>query len=83
MKIKTKNIKEYLNNIPEYRKEIFAKLIDTVRKNIPNDQIEKRMRLQMSESQKKKLAHTSIENNNDISELYTKLELYWRNLNII
>jgi uncharacterized protein YdhG (YjbR/CyaY superfamily) len=36
MKIKTKNIKEYLNNIPEDRKEIFAKLIDTVRKNIPN-----------------------------------------------
>ena len=54
-----------------------------LRKNIPEDQIEKRMELQMPESQKKKLAHTTIENNGDVPELYSKLELYWRKLNII
>ena len=54
-----------------------------LRKNIPEDQIEKRMELQMPESQKKKLAHTIIENNGNIPELHTKLELYWDTLNII
>ena len=53
-----------------------------LRKNIPEDQIEERMELQMPESQKKKLAHTTIENNGDVPELYTKLELFWRKLNI-
>ena len=47
-----------------------------LRKNIPESQIEKRMSLQMSESEKKKLAHTTIENNSTISELYEKLELF-------
>ena len=53
-----------------------------LRKNIPEDQIEKRMALQMPEPQKKKLAHTTIENNGDVPELYTKLELFWGKLNI-
>ena len=53
-----------------------------LRENIPEDQIEKRMAFQMPESQKKKLAHTTIENNGDIPELYTKLELFWGELNI-
>ena len=52
------------------------------RKNIPEDQIEKRMALQMPESKKKKLANTTIENNGDISELYTNLEKFWGKLNI-
>ena len=47
-----------------------------LRKNIPKNQIEKRMALQMPESEKKKLAHTTIENNSTISELYEKLELF-------
>ena len=47
-----------------------------LRKNIPENQIEKRMALQMSESEKKKLADTTIENNGTISELYKKLELF-------
>ena len=54
-----------------------------LRKNIPENQIEKRMILQMSDSHKKKLAHTTIENNGDIPELYTKLELFFEKLNII
>ena len=54
-----------------------------LRKNIPEDQIEKRMELQMPESQKKKIAHTTIENNGDVSELYAKLELFLAKLNII
>ena len=54
-----------------------------LRENIPENQIEKRMILQMSDSQKKKLAHTTIENNSDIAELYTKLELFLEKLNII
>ena len=53
-----------------------------LRENIPEDQIEKRMAFQMPESQKKKLAHTTIENNGDIPELYTKLELFWGKLKI-
>jgi len=53
-----------------------------LRENIPEDQIEKRMAFQMPESQKKKLAHTTIENNGDVPELYTKLDLFWEKLNI-
>ena len=54
-----------------------------LRENIPEDQIEKRMAFQMPESQKKKLAHTTIENNGDLLALYTKLELFWEKLNRI
>ena len=54
-----------------------------LRKNIPKDQIEKRMALQMPESEKKKLADTTIENNGDVPELYVKLELFLGELNII
>ena len=54
-----------------------------LRENIPEDQIEKRMAFQMPESQKKKLAHTTIENNGDVPELYTRLELFWEGLNIV
>ena len=52
------------------------------RKNIPEDQIEKRMALQMPESEKKKLANTTIENNGILSELNEKLENYWESLNL-
>ena len=52
------------------------------RKNIPEDQIEKRMALQMPESEKKKLAHHIIENNGTLSELNEKLENYWESLNL-
>ena len=52
------------------------------RKNIPEDQIEKRMALQMPESEKKKLANTTIENNGTLSELNEKLENYWESLNL-
>ena len=52
------------------------------RKNITNDQIEKRMSLQMPESEKQKLAQTTIKNNGNIQELYTQLELFWKKLNI-
>ena len=54
-----------------------------LRENIPEDQIEKRMAFQMPESEKKKLAHTTIENNGDVPELYTKLELFLEGLNIV
>ncbi len=47
-----------------------------LRKNIPENQIEKRMELQMPELEKKKLAQTTIENNSTIPELYEKLELF-------
>ena len=53
-----------------------------LRKNIPEEQIEKRMALQMPESKKKKLAHSIIENNGDLSELQMKLDVFWGNLNI-
>ena len=51
-----------------------------LRNNIPESQIEKRMALQMPESEKKKLAHTTIENNGIVSELYEKLERFEESL---
>ena len=53
-----------------------------LRKNIPEDQIEKRMALQMPESEKKKLTQTIIENNEDVQELYMKLDKFYNKLNI-
>ncbi len=52
------------------------------RKNIPDDQIEKRMALQMPESEKQKQAQTTIKNNDNTQELHTQLELFWKKLNI-
>ena len=51
------------------------------RKNIPKDQIEKRMALQMPESEKKNLVDTTIKNNGTLSKLHEKLEEYWEFLN--
>ena len=51
------------------------------RKNIPEDQIEKRIAMQMPESKKKKLAHAIIENNGNLSELHEKLGVFWKSLN--
>ncbi len=53
-----------------------------LRKNIPEDQIEKRMSLQMPESEKQKLAQNTIKNNVDVQELYMKLEQFYNNLNV-
>ena len=53
-----------------------------LRKNIPENQIEKRMALQMPESEKQKQAQTTIKNNGNMQELYTQLELFWKKLNI-
>ncbi len=52
------------------------------RKNIPDHQIEKRMAMQMSESRKQELSHTTIENNKDVQELYIKLDEFYKNLNL-
>jgi|TARA_B110000444_G_C18745293_1_gene549959 uncharacterized protein YdhG (YjbR/CyaY superfamily) len=35
MKIQAKDIEEYIQNIPEERKEVFEKLMDVIRINIP------------------------------------------------
>ena len=53
-----------------------------MRKNIPEEQIKQRMALQMPEPEKKKLAHTTIENNQNVQELYLKLEQFYKNLNV-
>ena len=53
-----------------------------MRKNIPEDQIEKRMALQMPESEKQKLAQATIENNEDMQDLFVKLEEFYRNINV-
>ena len=53
-----------------------------LRKNIPENQIEKRMALQMPESEKQKKAQTTIKNNGNMQELHTQLELFWKKLNI-
>ena len=53
-----------------------------MRQNIPNDQIEKRMALQMPESEKQKQAQNTIKNNGNMQELHTQLELFWKKLNI-
>ena len=51
-----------------------------LRKNIPENQIEKRMALQLPEWEKKKLAGTTIENNGTLSELNEELKLFWESL---
>ena len=53
-----------------------------LRKNIPENQIEKRMVLQMPELEKQKHAQTTIKNNGNMQELHTQLELLWKKLNI-
>jgi len=53
-----------------------------LRKKIPENQIEKRMALQMPESEKQKQAQTTIKNNGNMQELHTQLELFWKKLNI-
>ena len=53
-----------------------------LRKNIPENQIEKRMALQMPESEKQKQAQNTIKNNGNMQELHTQLELFWKKLNI-
>ena len=53
-----------------------------LRKNIPENQIEKRMALQMPESEKQKQAQTTIKNNGNMQELHTQLEIFWKKLNI-
>ena len=50
------------------------------RENIPEDQIEKRIALQLPEWEKKKLAGTTIENNGTLSELNEELKLFWKSL---
>ena len=52
------------------------------RKNIPKEQIEKRIALQMDESMKIKLASSIIENNGDLQKLHANLEIYFNNLQI-
>jgi dephospho-CoA kinase len=63
------------------KKSIRVKRIQ-LRKNIPEDQIEKRMALQMSESEKQKRTHSIIENNGNLQKLHLQLELFWKKLNI-
>ena len=53
-----------------------------LRKNIPENQIEKRMALQMPESEKQKQAQTTIKNNGNMQKLHTQLELFWKKLHI-
>ncbi len=53
-----------------------------LRKNIPEEQIEKRMGLQMSDVEKKDLASITIENNKDVKDLNIKLEEFYKNLYI-
>ena len=52
------------------------------RKNIPLEQIEKRMSLQMNDTMKRQLADTNIENNRDIKYLHDCLESYYENFKI-
>ena len=53
-----------------------------LRKNIPDSQIEKRLTLQMPDSEKQKLAQTTIANNGDVQDLYIKLEQFYNKLKI-
>ncbi|MDP6569825.1 MAG: dephospho-CoA kinase [Candidatus Marinimicrobia bacterium] len=54
----------------------------TLRKNIPEKQIEQRMALQMPESDKEKRADYIIRNNNDRKSLLEELEIYYLTLPI-
>ena len=49
----------------------------SLRKNIPTDQIEKRMALQLPEDEKAKISDFIIKNNGDIAEFYRELEEFF------
>ena len=49
----------------------------SLRKNIPIDQIEKRMALQLPEDEKAKISDFIIKNNGDIAEFYRELEEFF------
>ena len=53
-----------------------------LRGNIYEEQIHQRMALQMPEREKKKLTSATIENNEDINELYMKLNVFYNKLNV-
>ena len=53
-----------------------------LRNNILEDQIEKRMSLQMPELEKQKRTHSIIKNNSNNLKLHLQLELFWKKLNI-
>ncbi len=50
------------------------------RKNLPLEQIQKRMMLQLSDAEKKKFSDKIIENNGSVEELYSKLNKYYNNI---
>ena len=52
------------------------------RKNIPIEQIEQRISLQMDDDKKLKMADSHIENNSNIKQFHDDLEFYYRNLTI-
>ena len=52
------------------------------RDNMPIKQINKRMELQMDESEKKKKADMNIENNGNLKKFHNDLDFYYRNLQI-
>ena len=54
----------------------------TLRKNISVQQIEKRMALQMAESEKRKLVDFTIENDNSIDKLIKNLEEFYKSLKL-
>ena len=74
---------DFLNSILliTARKSIRIKRIQ-LRKNIPDNQIEKRMALQMPESEKQQRAHTIIANNVNLHELHLQLEKFWKKLGL-
>lgn len=50
------------------------------RGNLSRDQIEKRMQLQWTDSEKKKFAHHTISNNGTVDEFYDALNLFYASL---
>ena len=53
------------------------------RKNIPSEQIEKRMSLQMPESKKRGLTNSIIENDGSLKKFIANLDMYYKKLNLI
>lgn len=61
------------------KKEVRLKRAEK-RRNISLEQIKKRMSLQLSESEKQKLATHIIKNNNDINSLYASVDKFYKKI---
>ena len=77
-----KRSKQHYQNNKHYYSVKTAKQRALKRKNLPLEQIQNRMSLQISEKTKKLKADFTINNNGNMDQLHKKLEQYYHSLSI-